>query len=542
MRKSHILFWLTIVIGALLRILGIDSIPPGIHADEADLGYAAYSILHTGLSAYGTFNPLAFPEFNGGTHPPLYTLILVFLTKLFGMSIVVQRLPSIIFGVATVPVMYLLIKRLFGSKNTALVGAALFAINPWSIFISRQGLHESIAVFFVTCGILFFLLAKTKHVFYILSAICFGLSLHSYDAPKIFVPIFILVLIVYQWKFIMKAKKYVVASLLIFLFFSILLLKTLFLDGQISDFNRISSFDKSEISNAVNYERRMTTAPLWLSSIFHNKVTVIYKKYTSSFFRPFSTSWFFVDGHQNLLEAVGKQGQYYFFEMPFFFIGLLLAFRKDKKLGALLLGWLLIGNIPGAITKGDFYPYRSVLILPVPIIFSSLVIITFVQWVSKVTRFRLLALGSIALICAFYVLSFLFTYFYDYPIYASEWRYKQRNEVLLYVEGIQSKYTYVFVNGDVEWAVMYAYLSKTDPRLFQKAYKNKQDYKGVEAIHIKKFYFASFNAIKIATPSAFFPQNSLVVVDAGMFKDVQSLKTFHGADPLNIIYKVLEIK
>ena len=69
--------------------------------------------------------------------------------------------------------------------------------------------------------------------------------------------------------------------------------------------------------------------------------------------------------------------------MPFFFVGIYLTFKKSIKTGLILISWFMIANIPGAITKGDFYPYRSILMLPVPIIFSSLGIDWFLHFLGR---------------------------------------------------------------------------------------------------------------------------------------------------------------
>lgn len=540
-RKLPIVLIGIILLASLLRVYNIGINPPGIHADEADTGYSAYSILETGLTQYGKFNVLAFGEFNGGTHPPLYTYVLIPLIRLFGLNIVVERMPAVIFGILTIPIFYYLIKRLSFSEPVALLGALLMTLNPWHIFISRQGLLESIAVFFVSLGVLLFLLGKERKYMYVWSAVSFGLSLHAYDAPKIFVLPFIFLLVIYQWRFFNESKKYLILFLVILAVFYSLTIKVLFFDKQINDFSRINSFNISSISKIVNDERQMTQGPLWMSSIFHNKITVVGKQYISNYFNIFSISWFFVDGHGDLLEWMGRHGQFYLFELPFFFIGLCLSFKK-KKIGLLLVAWILIAHIPGAITTGRFYPYRSVLILPIPIIFSSLGIVWFWKWLSKISPFAFISRIIFLCICVGIVLSVMFTYFYDYPVYASESRFKERNQALNFASSIQNKYDRVFVNGGLEWAVMYAFNDRILPKTFQKAYVNQGTYGGVRTIDIGKFSFGSFDIQKVATPSSYFSKNSLVVVDAGIFPGHPSLKSFSGADPLRIVYKLIEIR
>lgn len=378
---------------------------------------------------------------------------------------------------------------------------------------------------------------------YILSAISFGLSLHSNDTPKIFLPIFIPVLIIYDWKALIKTKKQIVVFLIILAFFYALMLKVLFLDNQISDFNRVSILNSSSISNLVDNQREFTNAPLWLSGIFHNKFTVLSQQYLSNYFKVFSISWFFADGPGSLGESMGRNGQFYMFEIPFFFIGMALAFKK-MKIGMLLILWLLIANIPGAITTGENYPYRSILMLPIPIIFSSLGIVWCWSFFSKKKYYPLSVLlkAAFVVVVVFYVSSFLFVYFFDYPVYGSESRFKERNEVINYAAFNSSAFDKVFFNGGAEWAVMYAFNNKVQPEIFQQAYKNKIKYKGIDALHIGKFYFGSFSINYISTPSAFFPKNSIFISDGDAYPDAQYIKSFLGPDKLKSVYKVFVIK
>ena len=62
MFKKYFLLLLILLLALFLRFWQLGEIPSGIHMDEADTGYSAYSILKTGLSQYGTFNLLALEE------------------------------------------------------------------------------------------------------------------------------------------------------------------------------------------------------------------------------------------------------------------------------------------------------------------------------------------------------------------------------------------------------------------------------------------------------------------------------------------------
>lgn len=541
MKKKYIILALVFIIAVFLRFWQLDSIPPGVHVDEADTGYSAYSLLKTGLDPHGEFNLLALTDSNtGGTHPPLYTYLLIPLVKFFGLNIFVERLPSAIFGSLSVLLVFFIFSKLFKSFPLSVLVAFLFALNPWALHISRQGLLEAQSLFFVLLGVVLLLHSDKNKYFLIFSALSFGLSLYSYDAPKIFLPPFLLLIFYYYSDKLIKLKKYLVIFLLIFLIFYGSIVHLTFFQEDIVDYSRSSIF--SSIPENVNSERTLTTAPLWLSSIFHNKLTVAVKRFETSYFSSFSINWLFVNGSGNLQHAVGNHGQFFLFELPFFFVGIYLAFKKNIKLGIFLLGWMLLGALPGGLTTGN-YAYRSVHVLPIPIIFSSLGIIWFWKILSKSKFILKYGLGLIFLTSALvFISSYLFTYFFDYPVYASEYWAKQQGDAIKYIGSSKNKYEKIFVDGGEPWAITYAYLYKVDPLSYQKAFKNQEIYRDRKIIRIDNIYFGILSLREVSTPSAFFPKNSMIVTNANNFPKKSYIKSFEDPGNVREIFKVFTVE
>lgn len=541
MNKKYIILGLIIIFSAFLRLWQLDIVPPGIHADEADTGYSAYSILKTGLDPHGELNLLALNDSNtGGTHPPIYTYLLMPLVSTFGLNIFIERLPSAIFGILSVLLVFFISKKLFNSLSLALVVSLLFTLNPWAIHISRQGLLEAQSLFFVLLGAMFFLYSDINKRLLIFSGLSFGLALFSYDAPKIFIPPFLFLITYFYWEKLVKFKKYLIACLLIFAIFYGAIINITFFRGDIADYNRSTIF--TAIPETVNIERTQTKAPLWLSSIFHNKFSVSLKKLETSYSSIFSINWFFVNGSGNPQHAVGNHGEFFLFELPFFFIGMYLAFKKSFKLGIFLLGWMLIGALPGGLTSGN-YVYRSVHILPIPIIFSSLGIMWFWKILSKSRDLIKYGVGVVFLIVSsIFALSYLFTYFYDFPVYASEAWAKQQVDAIKYVASNKNNYEKIFIDGGEPWVITYAYLYKVNPAYYQKQFKNQTLYRDKKIIQIDNLYFGFFNLEDIATPSAFFPKNSMVVTNANNFSRKKFITSFKDPGNVRDIFKVFTVE
>lgn len=72
-----------------------------------------------------------------GTLPPLYYYVLHFWMPLAGRSEVAVRFPSLLFGVLTVPLVYVLARRTLGT-GTAVLAAGAAAVSPFWIYYSQE--------------------------------------------------------------------------------------------------------------------------------------------------------------------------------------------------------------------------------------------------------------------------------------------------------------------------------------------------------------------------------------------------------------------
>jgi len=91
------------------------------------------------------------------TMPPLYYFVLHAFMAL-GDSEIVVRLPSVLWGVLTIPLLYALGRRLFDEK-VGLASASLLAVNPFHIFYSQEARMYSQLGFFTLLSAFYFLRA-----------------------------------------------------------------------------------------------------------------------------------------------------------------------------------------------------------------------------------------------------------------------------------------------------------------------------------------------------------------------------------------------
>src|SRR3989304_6899932 len=87
-----------LILAAVLRFYRTGEYPAGFNADEAALGYNAYSLLLTGKDEHGHPWPVNLESF-GDFKPAGYTYLLLPFVKIFGLTEFAVRLPSVIFGI-----------------------------------------------------------------------------------------------------------------------------------------------------------------------------------------------------------------------------------------------------------------------------------------------------------------------------------------------------------------------------------------------------------------------------------------------------------
>ncbi|MBU1031365.1 glycosyltransferase family 39 protein, partial [Patescibacteria group bacterium] len=139
------MIWIILTTGLCLRLISLNQ---SLWLDEAINVMAAKS-----FSLFGMVTQYAVADF----HPPGWFAILWIWGKLFGYSEIAVRLPSVIFGVLTIYITYLIGKKLISGK-LGLLAALLLSINPLHIYYSQEARMYSLAAFAVAVNV--YLLVK----------------------------------------------------------------------------------------------------------------------------------------------------------------------------------------------------------------------------------------------------------------------------------------------------------------------------------------------------------------------------------------------
>jgi len=99
--KKHLPIVLILILAAALRLFALDKFPAGLNADEASIGYNAWSLIQTGKDEHSVSWPLVFRSFDD-YKPPVYFYLVLPFVKMLGLNIWSVRLPSALLGIASV--------------------------------------------------------------------------------------------------------------------------------------------------------------------------------------------------------------------------------------------------------------------------------------------------------------------------------------------------------------------------------------------------------------------------------------------------------
>lgn len=112
--------------------------------------------------------------------PPLY-FVLAWICTQFGSASELIRIPALVSGLASIPLVFLLARRLFGA-SAGLVAAALMALNPFMIYYSTEARSYSLAIAFLLGSTLAMLIAAERRsiAWWALYAALVALAMYSH--------------------------------------------------------------------------------------------------------------------------------------------------------------------------------------------------------------------------------------------------------------------------------------------------------------------------------------------------------------------------
>ncbi len=437
MNKKFIFLFLAILfLASFLRLYKLSDIPPGVNRDEASIGYTAYSLLQTGKDEYGRAYPLSFQSF-GDWKLPLYMYVTMPFVRVFGLSEIAVRLPSALFGIATVGLTFFLIQELFKNRLLSFLTMFLLAVSPWSLHLSRVESESNTAVFLTTLGVLLFYKSLKNNTWFIIpSAIAFALTYFTYAGNYVFTTLLICgIIFIYRKETLIKTKLFFIASITFIAFSGFILLQTL--GGNTTKISGISIFgDPSVVHAKIEIPRNEHANPQSFTvRLLHNRIVFGIERFSQNYLNAFSAEFLFIKGGENKAHNITNFGNMYIVEAPFLFMGIIaLFFFKKGKEKRLVVYWLLIGPIAASITKDAPHTNRMFAIFPILPLVTAIGFMYVRDWL--MLKYGNVKNGIVTLICLLFIFNigiYLDRYYVHFPRNeAQNWGigYKQLHVIL----------------------------------------------------------------------------------------------------------------
>lgn len=166
---------IVVLLAIFMRFYKLNSLPPGLHPDEAANGLDIFRILehHDIRAIYNT----------NGPRESLFFFLQSIGVMLFGNTIFALRVAPAALGVLAVVMVYVLATELYG-RRTGLIASFFMAVNPWVVIISRDGFRASLVPLFMATVLYSCARAyrSGKTTWFVFAAIVAGLGMYTYTA------------------------------------------------------------------------------------------------------------------------------------------------------------------------------------------------------------------------------------------------------------------------------------------------------------------------------------------------------------------------
>ena len=528
--KNKVLLLGIILLAFVLRFYRLADYP-ALNADEAAIGYNAYSLLTTGMDEHGNPWPIHFQSFND-FKPGLYFYLVLPFVKLLGLTELAVRIPGALIGVATVLALYFLVKELFKSERLALVSSLFLAISPWHLHFSRGGWEVNTATFLIVLGLWLFFKALAKPRYYLFSVVSFVLSIYAYHAARIIAPLLVFGLLIIYWRQLRRNIKMLVVAAGV----GLILLFPLVLDftkgAVVSRVAGVGLFSDPGPLSRINEQRGQHADFQGLGAkLLHNKAVNYGLAFAQNWAEHFWGEFLFLSGDDIQRNKVPETGTMYLVDLIFILAGIVAIARNSKGWGPILI-WLLLAPLAAALTFQSPHALRAQNMVVPLVVISAHGLMTMVRWLQKLKNKKLLAVGywSLVILVGWGLARYLHIYYVhlakEYP-FSSQYGLK---ELVSYVGNEENKYKKVWVTDRYDQPyIMFLFYLQYPPQKFQGAHQlTPRDSYGFSTVRdFDKFHFEAVDFDKIRPEN---PNTLIVGTDDDIPAEANIVKEIYGTN------------
>jgi len=444
-KSTLALILLILVVAAILRIWGLDKVPPELFGDELDVGYHAYSLLKTGKDYSGQLLPTYIHTLSEW-RTPLLAYIAVPFTWLFGLNEWGVRFAPAFFGVVDIVLFYILLKINF-SKRIALLGSAVLTIVPWHLHYSRIGFEATILLALIFGGTIAFNKGLGKPLWLYVSSILFALTFYTYNTANIFVPLLIICLVALNYR-VIKSTPIIhrVLSVVLFMTVSLPIGYHIIFGAAAERYAEFSLFNDEKVISTINERRSISDDTVEI--VFHNKPIYWLRNALGNYATSISPQFLFIDGDVTFRHSIHEIGPLYWIMSPLILYGLYRLVVSKNKAGLFWIVWGLIAPIPAALTRdGQIHATRLFLLLPALVVFCA---VGLDALLSVKSRIKYVAAVLIAVIFFGEFVLYQHRYWVHYPYESWNWWHYGYKEAISYMHENEENYDLIIMNDSYE--------------------------------------------------------------------------------------------
>ncbi len=261
--------------------------------------------------------PRGFDDYTAGLYVYL-TVPFVFFLDLSHFS---TRLASALIGVLTVAVSYQAIRRPFGPQ-AGILGAALIAISPWYVLLSRIGTEWNLLALGPMLTIVLAYRGLSRPKWLVAAGAVAGLSLYGYAPVKAFLPLLLAGFVLFYWPELLRQKWAALSAVLILALLTLPVYLFSFTASGLARFQEVSTFSNLSQTEAITF-------------FIKNYFIYLDPRFLIGLVRP---NLFFI-------QQLKHVGILYWFELVLIIFGLTYLFKLGRRDHYFWLYWLLVAPI-----------------------------------------------------------------------------------------------------------------------------------------------------------------------------------------------------
>ena len=463
--SEYLLLGIVFLLALSVRIYLLPTLPNGLQQDELNAGYQGYKIILTGRDFLGNFLPFFINRF-GDFRPAGIFYVDGLSVLLLGLSTFAIRFPSALFGALTSVAVYFFVRGLFKNSKIALLSAVLLAISPWHIVTSRSTSEQVIALFLMIVAATFLVwgMNLSKRIFLLYSGIIFLGSYFFYHTPRVFIPIFV-VLVAFLSSYVPErfSKKNIKSLLVPIWVLGILLggvtIALSLTTAGVGRLNQTSVWGNSSVNAGIKALDDSERGNIYAARVFDNKLVVYGKTILDQYLTYFSPEFLYIKGGVPDRYVVPQMGLFYYLELPFLLMGFYFLIKRKDPMYLIPLLWLLVGPIATSITLDDVPNIqRSLFMLPAFQIIEGYGMYYFFVSIKK-GRWRII-LGS--LLSLGFLLSFIY-FWHLYQVVSPDYRSYVRDdgnqELFSYLTSQEKNYRSIYLSSSQELPLYYSFFN-----------------------------------------------------------------------------------